>query len=65
MNNLHKGSGLGVGWFLLVDTLVGSIVFLSLTGVILWSQLNRRRLIGAAIAMTSLMLTAGLSLQAM
>lgn len=65
LNNLHKGSGLGMGWILLVDTLAGSIVFLSLTGVILWSQLNRRRLIGAAIAVTSLMLTAGLSLQAM
>lgn len=65
LSNLHKGSGLGIGWILLVDTLAGSIVFLSFTGVILWSQLNRRRLIGAAIAATSLMLSAGLSLQAM
>lgn len=65
LNNLHKGSGLGVGWILLVDTLAGSIIFLSLTGVILWSQLNRRRLIGAALVITSLVLTAGLSLHAM
>ncbi len=65
LNNLHKGSGLGMGWILLVDTLAGSIIFLSLTGVILWSQLNRRRLIGATIVTTSLMMTAILSLQAM
>jgi hypothetical protein len=65
LNNLHKGSGLGMGWILLVDTLAGSIIFLSLTGVILWSQLNRRRLIGAAIVTTSLTMTAILSLQAM
>lgn len=65
LNNLHKGSGLGMGWVILVDTLAGSIIFLSVTGVILWSQLNRRRLIGAAIVTTSFVLTVILSLQAM
>ena len=65
LNNLHKGSGLGMGWVLLVDTLAGSIIFLSVTGIILWSQLNRRRLIGAVIVTTSFVLATILSLQAM
>jgi uncharacterized protein len=54
LTNLHKGTGLGVGWILLVDTLAGSIVLLSLTGVVLWTKLNRRRLVGAGIVGTSL-----------
>jgi hypothetical protein len=54
LSNLHKGTGMGVGWILLVDTLAGSILLLSLTGVILWTQLNRRRLVGAAIVGSSL-----------
>ncbi|MGZ5884615.1 MAG: PepSY-associated TM helix domain-containing protein [Burkholderiaceae bacterium] len=65
LNNLHKGVGVGIGWILLADTLAGSIILLSLTGVILWSQLNRRRLIGAAIGLTSLGLMIVLSLQSM
>lgn len=63
LSNLHKGVGLGVGWVLLVDTLGGSIILLSLTGVVLWTQLNRRRVIGAAIATTSLTLLLLLALQ--
>lgn len=65
LNNLHKGTGVGVGWILLADTLAGSIILLSLTGVLLWSQLNRRRLVGTAIGLTSLGLMIILSLQSM
>ena len=61
--NLHKGVGMGVGWILLVDTLAGSIILLSLTGVMLWTQLNRNRLLGAGIAVASLVTTLVLALQ--
>ena len=54
LNNLHKGSGVGIGWILLADTLAGSIILLSLTGVALWALLNRRRMVGASIALSSL-----------
>lgn len=64
LNNLHKGNGLGIGWVLLIDTLAGSIVLLSLTGILLWTQLNRRRLIGSGIALTSFCVMTGLALQA-
>lgn len=54
LNNLHKGVGMSVAWVLLADTMAGSILLLSLTGVILWTQLNRRRVVGAAIVGASL-----------
>ena len=54
LNNLHKGTGMGVGWILLADTLAGSIIVLSITGTLLWTQLNRRRLVGVALFGTSL-----------
>jgi len=65
LTNLHKGVGLGVAWVLLVDTLAGSIILLSLTGVILWTQLNRRRLLGAAIGVGGLVATLALSFNSM
>lgn len=59
LNNLHKGSGLGIGWILLVDTLAGSIIFLSLTGVLLWALLNRRRMVGTSIGIASIAAAVG------
>lgn len=63
--NLHKGVGIGVAWILLVDTLAGSILLLSLSGVVLWTQLNRRRMLDAGIAIASLGLTLSLALRSM
>ena len=54
MSNLHKGVGLSVGWVLLIDTLAGSIILLSLTGVLLWTELNKRKTVGAVIVMASI-----------
>ncbi len=49
LTNFHKGTGMTVPWILLVDTLAGSMIFLSISGVLLWVQTNRRRAIGASI----------------
>ena len=49
LTNLHKGVGMPVAWILLIDTLGGSLIFLSISGVILWIDTNRRRLIGLSI----------------
>jgi len=54
MNNLHKGVGLSVGWVLLVDTIAGSLILLSLTGVLLWTELNRRRTVGVVLVLGSI-----------
>ena len=64
LNNLHKGGGGGIGWILLVDTLAGSIMLLSVTGVLLWVLTTRRRMAGAAIGLASVAAAVGLALQA-
>ena len=59
---LHKGVGMPVPWILLIDTLAGSLIFLSLSGVILWWETNRRRRLGLTIFGLSIAATAGLAL---
>lgn len=61
ISNLHKGTGMGVAWILLVDTLAGSIILLSITGVLLWTLMNKKRLVGAAIATVSLLALLGIA----
>ena len=65
LTNLHKGVGMSAGWILLVDTLAGSIILLSLSGVVLWTLTNRRRTVGIAIASVSLLLAGGVALAAL
>ena len=63
LNNLHKGNGAGIAWILLADTLAGSIILLSASGVLLWTLLNRRRMLGAGIGLASLALAIAFALQ--
>jgi len=63
LNNLHKSAGVGVGWILLADTMAGAMILLAVTGVLLWALLNRRRMVGAGIGFTSLLLAIFLALQ--
>jgi hypothetical protein len=60
LTNLHKGVGMPVAWILLVDTLAGSLIFLSISGVALWMLTHRRRRVGLVIFGTSVALTLGL-----
>jgi uncharacterized protein len=63
LNRLHMGTGAGVGWILLADTLAGGLIVLALTGLLLWTRLHGPRL--AALALLggcfSLLLAFGLS----
>lgn len=54
MKNLHLGNGFGVAWVLLIDTIAGALVTMSVTGVLLWSRLHGPRLAAAALAAGSL-----------
>ena len=54
LNNLHRGVGMSIGWVLFIDTFAGSILLLSLTGVLLWTELNRRRTIGVVLVLGSI-----------
>ncbi|MBS0223680.1 MAG: PepSY-associated TM helix domain-containing protein [Proteobacteria bacterium] len=62
LTNLHKGVGMPIPWILLVDTLAGSLLFLSVSGLILWWETNRRRRLGIAIFGVSVIATLGLAL---
>ncbi|TAK63806.1 MAG: peptidase [Methylobacter sp.] len=53
ITRLHKGVGMGTAWILLADTLAGGLVFLSLTGLLLWTKLHGSRLAMAGLGMTS------------
>ena len=62
LTNLHKGVGMPVAWILLVDTLAGSLILLSLSGLSLWLLTRRKRTLGLAIVGTALAATAGLAI---
>lgn len=56
LNRLHKGVGMNTGWILLVDSLAGALIMLSLTGVLLWTKMRRSRLILAGLSGGSILL---------
>jgi hypothetical protein len=64
LTNLHKGSGMSLPWILLVDTLAGSLILLSISGLAMWALIHRKRAVGAAIFGTALAATAGLAISA-
>ncbi len=49
LKNMHKGSGFGVAWILFFDVLAGSFIFMSLSGILLWSKLHGTRLLGVGL----------------
>ncbi len=53
ITRLHKGVGMGTAWVLLADTLAGGLVFLSLTGLLLWTKLHGSRLTMAGLGLSS------------
>ena len=62
LTNMHKGVGMPIAWILLVDTLAGSLILLSLSGLALWVLTHRKRIVGFVIFGTALTLTAGLAI---
>jgi hypothetical protein len=54
IENLHRANGVGVAWVLFADSFAGALILLSLTGVLLWTELERRKLVGAGIFLASL-----------
>lgn len=65
LEDLYCSEGARVGWILLADSMEGSLVLLSLTGVVLWTELNRRRTIGATIFLAALAAAIVLALQSL
>jgi uncharacterized protein len=62
LTNLHKGTTMPAPWILLIDTLAGAMIFLSISGTILWWETHRRRLAGFVIFGVSVAVTAALAM---
>jgi uncharacterized protein len=62
LTNLHKGTTMPAPWILLIDTLAGAMIFLSISGAILWWETHRRRLAGIVIFGVSVAVTAALAM---
>ena len=54
LKNLHKGTGVPISWILLIDTIAGALVMMSLTGFLLWSRLHGPRLLAGGLFAGSL-----------
>ena len=65
LTNMHKGGGMPLAWILLVDTLAGSLIFLSISGVALWMLTRRRRRVGLALFGASLAAVLAIALSAL
>ncbi|ANN68412.1 PepSY-associated TM helix domain-containing protein [Bordetella bronchialis] len=61
LENLHRANGVNAAWVLIADTIAGGMILLSITGVLLWTGLNRRRTVGAAILGVSIVATLALA----
>jgi hypothetical protein len=62
LTNLHKGTTMPAPWILLIDTLAGAMIFLSISGAVLWWETHRRRLAGIVIFGVSVAVTAALAM---
>ena len=49
LKRMHMGSGQGTLWILVADAMAGGLIFLALTGMLLWTRLSGPKLIGAAL----------------
>jgi len=54
LKRLHKNDGGSVGWTLLTDAFAGTMLFMSLSGALLWSRLDGSRLLAACLILGSL-----------
>jgi len=59
MSDLHRGIGSGAAWRLFIDATAIFLLFASLTGVILWISLPKRRTLGIIALVASLILCGG------
>lgn len=54
LTRLHMATGVSAFWVLLSDTIAGSLIVLSVTGLLLWSRMHPVKLSSAGVALTAL-----------
>ncbi len=52
--SLHKSDAGQKGWILLADAFAGALVFMSLSGILLWTKLSGPKLLAAGLSLGSL-----------
>ncbi|HEY0294838.1 MAG TPA: PepSY-associated TM helix domain-containing protein, partial [Bordetella sp.] len=57
IENLHRANGIGAAWVLLSDSIAGCLILLSLTGLLLWTELERKKLVGTVVFVASVATT--------
>lgn len=65
LTRLHQAIGVSPLWVLLADSIAGSMILLALSGLVLWTRLDRRRLTGLALALASLGVASAAALQSL
>ena len=55
LTRLHMAVGVNAFWVLLSDTIAGGLIVLSITGLLLWTQLHRARTIGVLLSVAALL----------
>lgn len=58
LTRLHKGSGTNALWVLLIDTIGGALILLSLSGLLLWTRLEWPRTSGLVVGLGAIGLAA-------
>jgi len=56
LSRLHKGVGMNQGWILLIDSLGGALIVLSITGILLWTKMRNSRLMMVGLSGGSILL---------
>lgn len=65
LSRLHKGVGMNIGWILLIDSLAGALMMLSITGVLLWTKMRKSRLVSAGLIASSVSLALLFTMQSL
>jgi hypothetical protein len=60
LTDLHRGKAAGAAWGAVIDAVSILIVLISLTGLILWTSLKRRRLLGLLALAAGLAVSLGI-----
>lgn len=55
LTRLHMAIGVSAFWILLSDTIAGSLILLSITGLLLWTQLHTVRSIAVMTSIAALL----------
>lgn len=57
LNRMHLGQAPNIGWQIVIDAYSGALIFLCLSGILIWSRLDGSRLVGLSLISLSFGLT--------